>query len=179
PAPSSPPRPPPPRKSFAIGPYLLGDLGTFPHFGLGPALTFAWTPGALRLQLTGLFFPSNTATLPFSRGGTFELFGGDAKGCYEFLSGVLEIGPCLGVELGALQGAGFGVNKQTPALAFWAAPSVGGALGLRIGSSFALRLELGALFPLQRPEFVLDGVGGVHRPAAVLGRGGLGAEVRF
>ncbi len=177
--PSAPPGPPPPRKTFAIGPYVLGDIGTLPNPGVGPALAFAWTPGALRLQLTGLFFPSNTARLPFSRGGTFELFGADAGGCYEFLFGVFEAGPCLGVELGALKGTGFGINKQTPALAFWAAPSVGAAFAWRIGSSFALRLELDALFPLQRPEFVLDGVGGVHRPAAVLGRVGLGAEVRF
>ena len=177
--PSAPPRPPPPRKTFAIGPYLLGDVGTLPNPGVGPALAFAWTPGALRIQLKALFFPANTARLPFSRGGTFELFGADASGCYEVLLGVFELGPCLGVELGALKGTGFGVNKQTPALAFWAAPSVGGAFAWRIGSSFALRLELAALFPLQRPEFVLDGVGVVHRPAAVLGRGGLGAEIRF
>ena len=146
---------------------------------MGPALAFAWTPGALRLQLTGLFFPANTARLPFSRGGTFALYAAHATGCYEVLSADFEIGPCLGVELGALKGTGFGINKQTPALALWAAPSVGGAFGWRIGGYFALRLELAALFPLQRPEFVLDGVGGVHRPAAVLGRAGLGAEVRF
>jgi hypothetical protein len=177
--PSSPPRPPPPRRTFAIGPYVLGDVGALPNPGVGPGLAFAWTPGALRLQLTGLFFPANTARLPFSRGGTFELYGAHAAGCYEVLVDVFEIGPCVGVEVGALKGTGFGINKQTPALAFWAAPSVGGAFAWRIGSSFALRLELAALFPLQRPEFVLDGVGGVHRPAAVLGRAGLGAEVRF
>ena len=174
-----PPAPPFPRKTFALGAAARGDVGTLPNFAMGASLSFAWTPHALRLQASGTFLPANSARLLNGRGGTFDLFAAEGRGCYEVVAGVIELGPCAGFEIGALRGAGFGVRNDTPAYAFWSAVTAGGALAWRWTAAFALRLEGGVSFPLQRPEFVLAGLGAVHRPAGVLGRGGLGAEFRF
>jgi hypothetical protein len=74
---------------------------------------------------------------------------------------------------------GFGTSGPTLGEALWTAvkPGLMATLGTR--SSAALVLRLDAAFPLSRPEFVIEGVGVVHRPAAVAGRASAGLELSF
>jgi hypothetical protein len=45
--------------------------------------------------------------------------------------------------------------------------------------SLALTIQTFVLFPLGRPDFVLEGVGSVHQPGPAAVRVSLGAEQRF
>ena len=99
--------------------------------------------------------------------------------CRDFAGGRLEIGPCIGVEIGRLHAKGFGVTDPGEASELWVALKGGGALGWSLWSWLSLVLRLDAVVPLTRPRFVLEGVGPVHRASAVAGRAAAGVEVHF
>ncbi len=184
-APAPSPPPPPPASSdeprFALGVGLGGDDGSLPHLAPSIAATFAYLPGALRLALDVAYLPSSeaeVATSP-SRGGRLWLFTGAARACYVAIAKAIEVAPCALVEAGVLHGEGFGARVSQSGSAPWFALGAGGYGAVRVTRAFALRLDLAAEVPLARTEFVVVGVGPVHKPAPLVGRGQLGAEVRF
>jgi hypothetical protein len=80
-----------------------------------------------------------------------------------------------------MRGESFDVTTPSSGSALTAEALLGGlgTISLDKTGLFRLRalLEIGA--NVDRPQFVLDGVGFVHQPAPIVGRGTIGAELRF
>jgi len=61
----------------------------------------------------------------------------------------------------------------------WAAVGLGVGAQLGLGRGVALVVSADALLPLNRPLFVIDGVGSVYRPGSVSLRASLGLALHF
>lgn len=190
PAPAAPPTPAAPgprpvdeaRESglaarLALG--LAGDVGALPAPapGIAGSLGAALGPTTLEARLTVLL--EQRAEIGGGRGGAFALASAGLSACHDVATTPVVLAPCLGVEAGRLSGAGFGVREPGSGSALW----VAGLAGLRGVQTLAngLGVWVGAelVIPVLRPEFVLENVGVVHRPARAGGRAAIGAEVRF
>jgi hypothetical protein len=91
----------------------------------------------------------------------------------------LAAAACGGLEVGRLAGSGFGTSWDDTRASLWLAPRVGISASYALSSAVDLRAGLEGLVPLSRPVFVLENVGRVHRPAALVGRLELGLELHF
>ncbi len=175
-------------RRFALLLEGMGDVGSLPRLSDGIAASLAVTFNALRLEVFGnhLFAqPANAASL--SLGTNVDLWAGGGRGCYLPTWRALEVGACAGLELGLLEGNGFGTLRSpyqtfTPASggSFWVAPVVGGRLAWRIAPYFSLVIDLGIALPIHRDTFYVDGAPGAsYQPSAVVARGAAGPELRF
>lgn len=166
----------------------MGDVGSLPHFSDGLAGGLALTLDRLRIEAFGAYLfaqPADSASLP-SVGTNLDLVVGGLRGCYLPHWRNLELGACAGLELGQLQGSGFGSIRSpyetfTPSSggSLWVAPLAGGRIAWRIAPSFSLVIDLGVAVPLERDAFVITNSGTLHQASAVVGRGAAGPEVRF
>jgi hypothetical protein len=179
PAPSAPSAPGRPR--FVIGVTTAVSLGALPGVGVGFGGHAGILAGRFQADLSAAYWPARTATLAArpTVGGDFRLAAGDARACVAVLRAPVELGPCVGLEVGSMSADGFGVRSPGSGSALWIAPLAEAALALPLGRLFALRLDVGVLAPVERPPFVLENVGPVFGASAVVGRAALGAEVRF
>jgi hypothetical protein len=184
-APSPPPagaeRAPQPRPRFAAGAIGAVSIGALPRVGVGVGGRAGVLVGRFRADVSASYWPSQTATLANrpTAGGAFRLIAGDASACYAVLRAPLELSPCAGLELGSMAATGFGVRSDGSGSALWIAPVAEAAATLPVGQHFAARLDLGVLFPVERPPFVLSAAGTVYTAGAVVGRATLGLELRF
>lgn len=180
--------PPPPAPGHALHAALsgLGDTATLPAAALGGVVSVAFTPslGArrpLRLELRGGYAAAGRArSLGVPRvGGTFALVPLHVYACYMLPIAALELGGCAGGGVSLVPASSDGASAPGSGLAVLGEASAGGLGRLRVGGPVWVRLSLDAALPLTRPSFVVDGVGALHRPAIVSGRGALGLEVAF
>jgi len=166
------------------GLFVGGTVGDLPSIGLGGGGLVGATYGNSwvgRLELYGDYFAFGRARFPSSSGGAnFQVFSAGLRTCVS-VGGTVSVGPCAAFELGSLRAQSFDVSSPSSGSALAANGFLGALARLPLGKNraFALRalLEIGAAF--ERPQFVLDGVGFVHQPAPLLGRGTVGAELRF
>ena len=91
----------------------------------------------------------------------------------------MGFGACAGVEAGVMHATGFGVDHPGAGSEPWIAPVVGLRARVPIGDRFAMTAGGDVLVPLDRPEFLVPGVGDVYRPPAVTGRLLGGVEIRL
>jgi hypothetical protein len=186
-APRSPPPPPPitpppaTPTSLRIAALAGLDTASLPELAASLALGASFVYGAQRFEAGIAYYPSRKGTVAArpGTGGNVDLLTGSVGTCRHFGSGAIEVGPCVGVELGRLHASGFGVSNPGEGSTLWAAVQGGGVLSVRIVSRLALVLRLGATAPLLRPSFVLENVGAVYRPPAVTARGSGGVELIF
>ena len=167
---------------FGIALGATGDLGALPGASLGPALAGSVETGALRVELRAAILPSREARAGnhATARGDLSLVAAGARACAVALRGGVELGPCAGIEAGAMHATGRGVSAPSSATALWAAADAGGFVAVPLAGPFLLRADVAAVVAVNRPAFVIDGVPGVvHRPSAVGGRLGLSAEARF
>lgn len=171
---------PAPAWSPALSLWLLADTGSLERPGAGLALGAGLEHGPLQLRaLATLLFEQHAAldAGPEGTGADLAL----AAAALSLCSASFSLGSrwgaqgCAGWELGRLSGEGTGVPSPHAGAAFWSAPRFDATLGWALGST---GLELGAMLtlavPLVRDDFVLGGLGSVHRPAPVVGRAALG-----
>ncbi len=179
-----------PSRHFALLVEGAGDVGTLPRLSDGITGSLSWIIDPLRIEAFGTYlFPQAAyqSSLP-NVGTNLHLLVGGLRGCFEPVHRDLELGACVGMELGELQGDGFG-SYRTPYQAFtpssggsfWALPVASGRLAWRIASSFSLVLDLGIGIPIERDTFYIGGATGpsLHQASSVIGRGAVGPEVRF
>ncbi|WP_437633954.1 hypothetical protein [Sorangium sp. So ce854] len=171
--------------SLRLGLGAMGDLGTMQ--GLSSAIEpwAAVVVGPARLEAGASFWPGNTAASAArpQSGGTIDLVAGSITAC-ALLPPVaravrphFEVGaPCAGIELGRMHAEGYGVSDPEEGSALWAALRGGAAVAWVAAPWVRLRLRLEAVVPLERPRFVLEGVGEVHEPG-VAARAALGLEL--
>jgi hypothetical protein len=144
----------------------------------------AATSGVARVELSlhDWLFPAKATVAGGTAGGTFHLVSGTLYGCGTPRIGNFDVGGCALLDVGRFDASAFNVSRSTPADALWLAAGAGGflAAALDAGRTWTIPLHLDALFPLQRPDFVIQNVGSpVYRPSPVAGRASLGVALRF
>lgn len=165
---------------------IVGDAGTLPAFGLGVALgaDMAW-PG-LELRALGMLLPGAEGSVnprdPASPGAEIGLVAAGLLACAPLSTRWMgaELAGCLGAELGRLSGHGVRIDTSHSSTTWWSAPraDVRGRWALPL-HGLALELGITGAAPIWRDEFVLEGVGSVHRSAAVVGRASLSLRAEF
>lgn len=176
--PRRPTRPSPIR--FHVGAHFGGTTGELPSVGLGGGGTIGVLVDRLRVEGYADYWALGKARFTKPGGADFQLFSAGVRTCLSF-GGTFTLGPCAALELGSMRGASFDVTKPSSGTALTAEGLLGalGTLTLDHAGHFALRALLEAGVVLDRPEFVLTGIGFVHEPAPLVGRGTVGAEIRF
>ena len=167
--------------SFVFGGAL--DTGTLPFVALGLGATNEARVDRLRLQAIGFWSPKRRATLANrpTAGGDFDLYSLGARVGVSLLDPALsfELAPTLSLAWSRIRASGFGVDRPNDASIDSVALGPGGYAALRLTKPVFLRLQVEALFPLRRPDFVLDAIGDVHTVPLLVGRAQLGLEARF
>ncbi len=165
---------------FHVGAHFGMTTGDLPSVGLGGGGTIGVLIDRLRVEGYADYWALAKARFTKPGGADFQLFSAGARTCLSF-GGTFTLGPCAAFELGSMRGASFDVTKPSSGTALTAEGLLGalGTLSLDKAGHFALRALLEVGIVLDRPEFVLTGIGSVHEPAPILGRGTVGAELRF
>lgn len=152
----------------------IADSGTLPAAAMGVQAAGRWHLGLATLEGHGAWWPGTSATM-YDRpsiGGDFHLVAAGMAGC--LAARTVGVSACFGPEIDHMTGKGSGVSQPGTGSASW----VGALFALRgevpITSWLSIMLQAGAMVPLQRHEFEIEGVGLVHRPASVAARAGLG-----
>jgi hypothetical protein len=175
------------RVAVRAGPWMLVDFGSLPAVAFGAALEAELSLNAFGIRAFGEIFPErfgevdSPAAAATGAGASVGLIAGGVLGCYRpgAQDQWLGAGLCLGAEVGRLSGQGEGVLEARLASAWWFSPRFDARLELTPNKGFVFGLLAGAVVPLIRDEFVLQGIGTVHRPPAVAARLGLGLELEF
>lgn len=152
----------------------IADAGTLPASSLGVQAAARWHLGLATLEAHGAWWPGTSATL-YERpsvGGDFSLVAAGLLGCLS--TQTLGVSACFGPELDHMTGEGKGVTDPGQGSATWMGVLGAVRADVPITSRLSLALQAGAMVPLQRHEFVIEGAGVVHRPAPVAARVGLG-----
>ena len=170
-----------------VMPFGSMDVGTLPKPAFGGGVDLTFLPGrSVRLGIKGALWGSDsgsTSTLTGSAGARFELFTGDAEGCYAFHARSFELSPCVMVEIAHLWATGYDVTQSDSSQATWVALGVGVRGRWELTRSFAVSAELGGVVPTQGQSFVIKDEPApdvtVHVVGPVALRVYLGPEVRF
>jgi hypothetical protein len=151
------------------------DSGALPHVAPGLGAGAALLAKPFRLELEGAAFLPQRADLQGDRNAEFSLFTGALFGCLEHdLFSTLVA--CAGFELGRLAGEGRGISRGRVGVALWQAVRADAGVVLPRQGDLRLVVRGGAVVPLVRRDFELDGTA-VHRPAPLTLRVTVGAEL--
>lgn len=167
---------------------LVADSGTLPALGVGPSLGVSLGADRLELRALGTYLPARDGSIDASSGASLRariaLLAGALLGCAPRLwvpvrAPRLELGACVGAELGWLASSRAGASAPRPEGAAWWAGrlDLGGRWRLA-PRGLGLDLLLSALVPMQRHVFQASGEL-LHRPALAVGRASLGVSVEF
>lgn len=153
-----------------------------PAFGGGPFVELALRPGEAPLGLSPALRVSGFATLP--RGVTEDvsawLLGGRVEVCpWVVRFGAIELSPCAGAELAALE-AEREAPDQPEDTSLWAALAGHGRAAWLVTGHLALEAQAGVSLALGRHDFIAETPPRVVARTDALGfTAGLGASVRF
>jgi hypothetical protein len=187
--PAAPPRPAPQRPRAAATPLELrasvgglGDAGTLSRPAAGVGLGVGLARETLRLEALGAFLPPVRRVIAEApeRGGNMMLVAGGLRGCVTPIETPFETSGCVGFEAGALFAESFGATAQDGSgRSGWFAGRAGVTNRLALTPVLALALDLEALIPATRPEFLIEPTGVVHQPGVVAVRLAVGVEFTF
>lgn len=167
------------RLAFHAAGAALLDAGALPSPTVGPALAGGASVRSWRVELRGFILPSRRATLEGDRGGDIQLVAGGLGACYLPLQSRVELGGCLGAELGRITGTGRGVSEPKSGAATWMAAQARAFCGYRLSSTWVVFAAPELIRRIGNSAFEIDGLGTVHRPSAYAARFSAGAELRF
>jgi hypothetical protein len=164
---------------FLTAAFGLVEVGMLPQatFGASLGLGVAFERFSAELGPRLLLPRSGELEDDPEKGGEIGYLGGYAAACVTPLVS-RRLDGCLAFEVGRLAGTGFGVTEKLSGEALWLAPELFGAGRLPIAGGFEGQARVGVALALNRPQFVLDELGNVHRPALVSLRGELGFSFR-
>jgi len=160
---------------------LLLDSGSLPGIALGLAVDVGFDFGNVGFRVGGCYFgdqPGEGFAHP-TASGSVHLWAARVLGFMPFREGSWSFLPRAGFEVGAIEGSGAGVTHPGSGAALWATVIVGTSGRLSLASWVGVELGLEAAFPIHRPLFLIDGVGSLHRPDAVVGRGSVAVVFFF
>ncbi len=175
----------PPAHPLVVGLSALGELGDLPSPEVGGEVIAGWTHGGWRVELraaTGVVQHTDVAGHSHA-GWSRRAFSGGGRVCYSAPPSFISVAACALGEVD-WQWASFD-ERETPttlvrhreADAGWPALG-GGALAVwRVAESVGVRVSVDAVVPLTHPIGTPPGF--LSQAGAVVGRAGLGVEVRF
>lgn len=158
------------------------DMGTLPAPAYGAALAVGWSPvDPWRLEAFAAYFAERTGTLADqpSLGADVQLTAFGLRGCYAVVDAVVSLAPCVGGGFDWLRAHGFGARVPRDDSAFTGNVEVGAVILWNFTEFAAARLGVQTVFPLTRPEFIIEGAGPVYRRALVALRSAAGVELHF
>ncbi len=167
------------------------DLGTTPgpSFVLGASVGLRLHPVVVRLRGSYLFGSDRRLAARPGVGGAFDLWRVTPQFCLTpwrqvahrgaRAIGDMALDGCVAMEVGQLQGRGFGVRNPGAGTALWLTPRLGAQWTFTLTEWLSGSAGLGIGVPALRNNFVLERVGAVHRASAVGGRGELGVAAVF
>jgi hypothetical protein len=187
PPPPEPPRPAPrrpeserARRAWGLGRLdLVGTIGQMPDPALGAGLSGGIVVDSLRLRLGAQAVLPQRTEVSEGKGGQIGMATGLLEACFVLAQSPVRLGPCVGVEAGALWAHAFGVTQEGSGAGPWVAIAVGEELALPLLGQLSVVVGSALVIPVASPRFLLDEVGEVHQPAAVGGRLTVGVEVKM
>jgi hypothetical protein len=200
-APTPPPPPPPapaiapadrplptPAKAeaprWAMGSWFVVDSSILPSAAFGAAFGLAAMAWHLRADVAFTILPDRTYVVSSESGvgADMSLWAASGKLAYVVPVGPVELAMGGGAEITHISATGVALSAPLVAVsggATWPSLRAGATLTTRIYKPIFLHIEGDAVAPLERPAFVIDPLGSVHRPSAVTARLGAGVEWRF
>ncbi len=165
----------------SIGVSALLAVGELPVAAPGIEARFGLGVGPVRLEAAGRYVFDQEADLGQHPTGRVRvgLATGSVAACLPFSFGALTVGPCAGLEVGGIWGESSGVTNPGAAMSPWVAPWATATATVQVLPWLHLRGDAGLTVPVVATDFVVDGIGVVHRPGAATFRLGIGAEVHF
>lgn len=161
--------------------WALADSGSLPQTAWGVALGGGLRWPALELRVIGTLLPERRGAVegagPGTPGAEIGLFTVAALACtpLDARDAAIELGACLGWELGRMTATGTGVQQPHRETTTWSGPRLDLAARLALpAGALWLELLLSVAAPLGRDEFILRNIGSVYRPPSIVGRAGLG-----
>lgn len=184
---AAPPAPTSPERSWterltAFGVGVAADGATLPNAAAGPGLFAGVRIAPVHIDLFGALFPEQTASVQggaTTAGARIAGAMAGVRGGPSFRAGPIELGPQVALTVRSLSASAFGATTSSTGSAEWLALGAGGHAALVLHSAFAVRADVTADFALATPEFVIENLASVHRPAATTAAGFLGFKVRL
>jgi hypothetical protein len=181
------PRTRPPRRLAAVPVRALlradgiGDVGTLPSVSAGVGLAAGLFMGIVRVEAAATYgFAQHVVAGPRAdTGADIQLLAVALRTCCTFARRGAEIGPCLSIETGWMQGSAFGISDPQSGGSPWLATLGGATLSWAPLGVLAFRLGLEAGPTIVRPRFFFDSYGTIHEPSRWIARAVLGVEFRF
>lgn len=156
---------------FLLGVHAQGRVGTLPgtDVGIGLGIGLAGARWSAELRGTYGLRRDQTAALPSGAAGRFDIVTGSLTGCIDFGRTRLAFGPCAVGEAGRASATGYGATAGFSKNVLWLA--IGGGLYSSVALSRRLRasIEVDALAPLYRPDYVFTDMPGVVYAAPPVG----------
>ena len=182
-APESAPPPSGQRPGLDIGVSAIVDTGSLPRVAFGPRLVVAAHFSTVQIEVLAGGLPRVRDVIERRPGedvgGKVELWGGALRSCALFGDRV-RAGPCAGFEIGMLHAQGFGAEDWTAhQRPHWVAGGVGALALMRLKGVVSARMGTEVQIPATRPQFEIEGVGALERPAPVVVRFELGLAVEL
>jgi hypothetical protein len=177
------PRSPPSREREAEVHFFAGVgagmlLGAEPSLAPSARLSAGALLGPLLAEVYGTGALPNDGELGVQRGRATFLAGSIGANTCFVLGRAVAFGPCLGLEALIVRGSGRDLDTTHDRVATTLAPSGGARAALAIDSHLKVAVEAAGSFPIERPDFTLDGRV-VHRASWLVGRAFLGGELWF
>jgi hypothetical protein len=169
PTPTRPAEPARPVESVAGGPLVFGGIDAVALPGVSAVLgvgAFASIRDH-RLELRGLTLLPREGELDDTSGGTFLLLAGALRYCHRLVGQRPSLRACAGFEAGAMNGEGYGFDRNVAQTGLWLAPTLAAGLAVPLGDVLGVSLDVEGLVPLVRDRYRLDGADVVHRPMAL------------
>jgi hypothetical protein len=169
------------RTSFGLRLSTGAAVGLLPSLAGGGAFALWLQRSSWRAELGGQGYWGGDARyerMP-AVGAKLQLFSAVARGCPVAHWGGLDFPVCIGVELGAMRGVGFGVKKTETAYSASGAVVLGPALRAPIGKSLGFWLEAEGAYAFLRPALEVRNLGTLYSARSTSGRIWAGIEIRL
>jgi hypothetical protein len=160
---------------------IIGDIGSLPGPDFGGEIAVGLPLFGIRWEPFVAYFATKSGTVDTynSMGADFALAVAGLRGCYPLVRGAIGLFPCAGGGLEWIRADGFGSRVPGHASSLGGTLRVGAIVSHALSDIVAPRVELEAVVPLWRPEFVVNGAGTVYIEPRVAIRGALGLELHF
>ena len=157
------------------------ERALLPGLGLGAELGGGMQVDWLRSDLALLFAPAASATSPSdpTRGANFAAGGVILRLCPGVDARAVELHACAALRATRLWVRGTGVEEPVSAHGDVASAALGAIVRWPRTSTWAAELGANLVVPFNRPQFVVENVGQVHRPAAVGASAAVALGYRF
>jgi hypothetical protein len=174
-----------PRNTFGlVGVVGAASLGVVPGLDVDLGGELGLARGRWRLELRAVYGLRTLDSQPVSDAigarGRFRFFAGTLAGCWTAAWGLVRLGPCAGVEAGAVHGQGVGADKDAAATTPWLGLGAGLLAVIAPTAWLHFPLHVDAVLPVRRPTYRFEGVpGSIYDPWRVGARMTAGVELQF